>query len=358
MRFVEIDYVKEGMTLAKPVYYDKMVLFDEGMILTEMNINYIRLFGFHGLYIEDEISKGIVVEEVVDEHLKGELISELKRVFYGHRDTIEGVKKEDYLFENIFQNYVSSLVDAIQGKKVTVDIIDLKNHDSYTFCHSVNVAVLSLIVGDELGLDRTEMEELALASLFHDIGKLYVPLPIINKETALNHDEKMIIMQHPLLGANWVQQHFESVPKNVLLGIAQHHEKLNGNGYPFGLKDIGLFGRIIAVCDIYDALISKRSYHEPYLPSEAVEFLYGDVTQNELDVDVVNAFLRRVSAYPVGMVVKLSNLKTGIVIKQNKENICRPIVRLLGASNGLVDLYRDENYRNVTIVGVVKQDDF
>ena len=360
MRFINIDNIRVGDILAKPLYIygDDVIHFEKGKRLIDKNISLIRDYGFSGLYIEDELTEGIDVEDVVDGQLKGELVSKLKKAFYNNAETLNNKEKQDYLCDNVIRNYVSDLVDAIHGKKVSVKIMDLKEYDFYTFRHSVNVAVLSLIIGDELNFDRKQMEELAMASLFHDIGKRFIPISVLNKETPLTHEELLLLKQHSLLGAKWVQQQFSSISKDVIRGIAQHHEKLNGSGYPFGLKDddIGLFGRIIAVCDIYDALTSKRPYHDAFLPSEAVKLLHKYVGNQELDMSIVTAFLRRVYPYPIGVVVKLSNLETGIVIEQNIDNIERPVLRLVNPDSGkrLVDLCHDVNYHNVTIIDVEK----
>ncbi|MPN63822.1 hypothetical protein SDC9_211588 [bioreactor metagenome] len=144
------------------------------------------------------------------------------------------------------------------------------------------------------------------------------------------------------------------VSNEILEGIAYHHEKFDGTGYPQGRKNyrIPLYGRILSVCDVYHALTSNRSYRKSCFPPEVMEYLMSNA-DTHFDYDILTVFLKNIVAFPVGTFVKLSNNKSGVVIQNHKENNLRPVVRLLNPNNTPgeeIDLFNDYKYMNVTIV--------
>lgn len=365
MKTLELDAVAENMILGKAVYVGRTLVCEKGSPLTQKMIGYFRNFGITTVSVLDEqdFKENVLIQEkqpsteVVDTSLKKNIAGKIENLFYSmENQKIES--KNDTILDELFFYYLDELVDSIHGKKnLHIDIIELKSHDSYTYCHSVNVAVLSLILGNEVGLSYKEMQLLSMSSLLHDVGKMYIPKYIINKNGKLSDEELFEIKKHPAFGAGFISRQFPDIDQRVIQGILQHHEKMNGSGYPYGLSgsDICLFARIIAICDIYDALTSKRSYHDEYLPSEAIEHLYACVTQELLDYDLVKLFVHKVYAYPAGVCVELSNGEIGIVTIPSTDNICRPTVLILEGSNkgDSVDLMRNPLYRNVVIVNVI-----
>jgi putative nucleotidyltransferase with HDIG domain len=145
--------------------------------------------------------------------------------------------------------------------------------DTYHFHHSINVCLLAMSTGRYYGLDRSQLEELGVAAMLHDIGKIRAPHYIWKMPGKPNEEEWVHIKRHPLFGYEMVQDY--TMPSDVCLGILHHHERLNGSGYPFGLKDkeIHTYGKIIAIADVYDAMRSNRSYKEAAPRQDAFNFL-------------------------------------------------------------------------------------
>ena len=145
--------------------------------------------------------------------------------------------------------------------------------DQYHFQHSINVCLLAMAIGGEMDMDRSELEELGLAAMLHDIGKIAIPHYIITMRCKPNEDEWDCIRRHPLLG--YEMAHKYGLPAEACLGVLHHHERMDGSGYPFRLKadKISKYGRIIAIADVYDAMRSKRSYKNSAARDEAFNFL-------------------------------------------------------------------------------------
>lgn len=193
------------------------------------------------------------------------------------------------------------------------------------FFHSVNVAILSLLMGMELGLGTDDLQNLGLAAILHDIGKMFVNSEILHKPTSLAPDEYKEVKQHVKLGYNFLKATFE-IPAQVYVAVLQHHERYDGKGYPneLGGDNIHLFGRIIAVTDVYDALTANRPYRKPIPASKALDYIVsGNGTL--FDRRLTNIFVRKVAHYPVGTYVRLNSGHSGIVFK----NYCDAPIDLL-----------------------------
>ncbi len=236
-------------------------------------------------------------------------------------------------------------------------MVDLKIFDDYTFYHSVNVAVLSLIIGISVDLPRPELYKLGLGALLHDIGKVFISKKILSKEGPLDIEEFDEIRKHPTLGYEYLTKHYD-VPAKSNLGALQHHERYDGSGYPSNLKDesISDFGRIIAIADVYDALTSDRPYRKALLPSDAMEYVMGG-SGSMFDPQYVLKFTRKVAAYPLGTIVRLSNGSVGIVVLNYEDCCTRPRIRLVPQKKTdehiYVDLKDDKNATNLTITEIV-----
>jgi putative nucleotidyltransferase with HDIG domain len=187
--------------------------------------------------------------------------------------------------KELFMTTVKSLVKAVDAK------------DQYTSGHSERVMKYAYTIGKEMGLEHEKLEDLRLASLLHDIGKLGIRESVLSKPGRLSARERKQITHHPAIGVKIVDSITES--HRIIRGILEHHEHFDGKGYPNGLKgkDISLEGRIIAVADIFDALTTSRPYKRKYSPDEAYDVVRkGSGTQ--FDPQIVNAFARSYSKHP------------------------------------------------------------
>jgi putative nucleotidyltransferase with HDIG domain len=354
MYFVPINEVRQGMILAKDVkIYDQMPnkidLLKEGTRLTRRNIQRLKELGSVGLYLYggNEYIKAPV--RILDDVIKTQAIAELEKLF-------SDIDKNDGKLDNLslrgINEISTKIVDSILlNKSYMVNILDLKMYDDYTYHHSLSVSVLSTAIGLSLGLNDAALFDLSLCGLLHDIGKTKIARDIITKPDKLTIEEFEIIKSHPLRGGKCVVKN-GFINERIYNGIISHHEKFDGTGYPFSVKgkDIPLFGRIIAVADVYDALTSKRAYREPNKASETIEYIMA-ANGSFFDPVMVIAFLKKIAPYPINDYVKLSNGKIGLVTKLFSQNPLRPEVKIVNeVKDTYYNLYEDHNLYNIVII--------
>ncbi len=334
MRFIPIDRVKPGMVLAQSIFDDSAcVLLGAYVELTKEYIEKLTERGFPGIYIEDELSKDIEIQEAISNTLRNEAVRSLRDC-----DIDQAM--------NVAQKIVEELLNK---KTVSLDMIDLRSFDEYTYRHSVNVAVLSTVVGMGMGLSTKELINLCAAAIFHDLGKLEIAEEILNKPGRLTDEEFAIMKQHPVLSYELIKSKW-NISSTTKKAVLSHHENEDGSGYPHGLErdQIHLYAKIVHVADVYDALTTRRPYKKPYSPAEAMEYLMGGCGIL-FDQKIVKAFMRKVPLYPKGATVLLSTDESALIVENQKQNNMRPVVRLEDGTQ--IDL-NDWDQLNVTIVGV------
>ena len=228
------------------------------------------------------------------------------------------------------KNLVATLAnDIATSLDATMWLTQLKNRDEYTAIHSLNVCVLSLIFGRSLNLSKDELNELGLGALLHDIGKMRVPLKVLNKPGKLTDDEFEIMKTHPGMGYELIRND-ENLSAEVLTIVRNHHERLSGQGYPDKLNEqsISYFTKIVSITDVYDAITSDRVYHDGMTPHLAIQKLY-EWMPNNFDKDLVQKFIRTLGIYPIGSVVELKTGHIGLVVKLNEVQRMKPVVMLI-----------------------------
>lgn len=187
---------------------------------------------------------------------------------------------------------VSRMVDSVlENKDALHDLLSIRTHDYYTYTHSVNVAVMVIGLGLAVGLSRQQVEKIGIGSLLHDLGKSEIPLEIINKPGRLDDREYEIMKTHVVRGEQLLRGHHD-IPNESFVAMMQHHERLSGKGYPFGLAagEVKLFGRITSIVDCYDALTTERSYKPANTPFFALSILTRQST--EYDTDLLKIFIK------------------------------------------------------------------
>lgn len=355
MRFVPTYCLREGMVLGDNLYNnfgDLMLAY--GTILTREYVKSIERLQYNGVYIEDDISKDIHIINIINDSVRAQTVKGIKDVFIHCEKNSTEVKPD-------IQNaklQIENIVDQIfANKHLMVNMIDMKVFDDYTYYHSVNVAVLSIVLGVAMDMDREQLCHLGFAALFHDIGKVFVSKDVLNKAGKLTPSEFEEIKTHSLLGCNHIKKGY-GVSNSSYVGILDHHEKYDGGGYPNNLKgeNISLYGRIISVADVYDALTSDRPYRKAMLPSDAMEYVMAS-TMILFDPKVVEAFVKKIAPYPIGTCVKLSNGLTGIVVENFEELCMRPRVRIFMNQDQEVEPYEidlaDYQSLNITVIEIV-----
>ena len=330
MRYVPLEYLKEGMIVAKPILNSNGdVLITEG---TKIKLQYMPHLAtiVGGVYIEDYISEGIVIENLVSENLKIDATKKIKE-FYStpKKATFKDVNDCGLTMDSIIEELISS-------KNLVIDLIDIKAYDDYTFYHSLNVAIFSIILGSTLNLDKNKLYKLAMGALFHDIGKTFISTDILNKPGKLTPEEFEVIKSHPEKGFTYTKNILK-LSTTSYMGIIHHHEKWDGTGYPNKLKEneISLFGQIISIADVYDALISERPYKKAFLPFEGIRYLLNN-SGTFFNPMLVKKFISKIAPYPVGLGVELSSGECGIIMKNHEHSPLTPIIKIVSKDNILL----------------------
>ena len=194
--------------------------------------------------------------------------------------------------------YINKIIyQLINNTHISSILKDLRKYDEYTFNHSIRVAITASLLGVDIGVSKKELKNLATGALLHDIGKQFIPINILNKQGRLTEIEMDIVKQHPKLGYNLIKKskHLNQIEKEI---VYQHHENYNGMGYPRQLigDEINDLAMIVHICDVYDALISKRSYKEPFTINQALSIINeGDsILYNP---EILYAFNKHISYY-------------------------------------------------------------
>jgi putative nucleotidyltransferase with HDIG domain len=376
MLLKSLDQLGPHEVLAKTVQDEKgQPLLVAGTVLTEAFVGSLRRRGHLSVYVRDGLADTVVPTDVVTERVRATLAGHVAHTF-GHVAAVAAAQRDasevgvegviaglgerpldlgDEGRQAVQQLYadVQDLISEILESDTVAGLESLKTHNEYTFQHSVDVAVVGVILGKRLGLSLERLRELALGCLLHDIGKTYIDEAILDKPGPLTPEELAAIKEHPRMGFELVRR----MPVHSLLPAHvayQHHERQSGAGYPRGLvghnsiagrvahERIGagrmlLIAEIGAVADVYSALSSDRPYRTA-LPPDQVTSLMTRMAGGHLNRRVVEELRRFVPSYPVGRWVEVSAGPhagwRGVVTDVHANDVDRPTVRLLLDAGG------------------------
>ena len=235
---------------------------------------------------------------------------------------------------------VAPLVDEInhsieRNAGALLSIVRLKTVDDYTYLHSVAVCALMISLGQRLGLKGEELQQVSMGGLLHDLGKVGVPLEILNKPGKLTDEEFTVIKSHPIQGWEILKSAKvnDAIPLDVCL---HHHEKMDGSGYPERLSgaDISLHARMGAVCDVYDAVTSDRSYKRGWEPAEAIKRM-AEFRNGHFDETVFQAFVKTIGIFPAGSLVRLKSGRLAVVTDQSERSLLTPKVKVFFSTKSM-----------------------
>ena len=256
---------------------------------------------------------------------------------------------------------LDEMIDSVfRNRDAMVALIKLQQHDEYTFTHSLNVTVLAMSVGRQVGFTREQLHVLGLGTMFHDLGKFQVPDEILNKPGRLTEEEFEVMKTHPDLGAKALEAQGLDLPEAAINVVRHHHERSDGSGYPSGLQAdaIDPFMTIAALSDVYDALSSERVYHSAMPPHDALKVLFS-LRERHFPQAWTERFVQCVGIYPVGTTVQLNSGEIGVVTEVNHASLIHPVISLAVDKRGsplpvrrTIDL-SEENNRHIEIVGIV-----
>ncbi|KEH99432.1 HD-GYP domain-containing protein [Clostridium massiliodielmoense] len=330
MRKISISQIKDGQMLAKSIYdASGRLLLSKGTKLKpgyKMRLTNIGLFS---VFIDDEFSKDIEMDEIISEKTREETKAVLKNEFD------KFISNQNYSSKEIFK-VVNNIIELILSREeVMVNICDIKSKDKYLYEHSINVCLLSLILGIYLNYSENRLKELAIGALLHDIGKLLTPKDVVEKfrNGNLSKEEFEIFKSHTIDGYEIINQKedISYISKAIIL---MHHEHCDGTGFPLGLTDEQLHEtvKIVSICNTFDNLVSDFSGYTKMEVYKALEYLIG-MSETLFDKKLVNAFVKNIAAYPSGTIVKLNTGDSAIVLKQNTSLPLRPIVNIIFDKN-------------------------
>lgn len=282
--------------------------------------------------------------------LRDEALETLENIFEGAH-----WQNNEVLISGETAAQVSAVVEKMVGNMLEdhanlVNINNLRSYDDYTYHHSLSVSVLSIAIAHEMGLHTRELNQLGTCAIMHDIGKTAIPVEIIRKPSRLDDNEFKLIKTHSFAGYEYLT-HSTIGDEHMWQGVLHHHEKLDGTGYPDGLKskEIPIWSKIISAADVYDALTSSRPYRTPMQPLDAVEYLMGGIGTS-FDYDVISALVKKVDLYPIGTVIELSDKRLATVL--DNTNTMRPIIKIFGTGE-VIDLYRDRKALSIVIKRII-----
>ena len=299
-----IKKLKSGMIIAQSIYNRRGASYlVKGQPITKEYIDRLAKIGIPQVAVTSTNPnfKLQPPEDVVQEKTR---IRAIETVYTAYKSVTESGRLDAAALQSVSDGLI---LDLIARRENLVQLTDIRMHDTYTFAHSVNVAILSAMIGLHSNFSQQDLQLLTLGAMLHDIGKIDTPTDLLNKASRLNDAEYATIKQHPGNGALRIMEMKDQIPKaSVLASVAaEHHEHIDGKGYPRGLKEkeIHRFAKIVAIADVYDALTSERPYKRAYTPNVAYNIMVN-VTQGQFDPVLLQRFFNNVALYPVGTVLK------------------------------------------------------
>ncbi|MBB6633839.1 HD-GYP domain-containing protein [Cohnella thailandensis] len=337
MRMMPISSILPGMKLGKRIYSDEgIVLLAEGVELTGNLLRRLSEKGIHYLYVQDPRTEGIEAPELLSEETSRRALQTLRSVF---RDLVDLPGKRHtgtypYVGKTVRQLMHHVLDDLQRNRDALIMLMNMHTVDHYLYMHSLNVCVYTVLLGMAHGYGSDELMTIGLGALLHDIGKTQISMNVLMKPGRLTPEEYDEMKRHAERGYYLLKDE-PNIPLIVAHCAYQHHERLNGTGYPRGLKsyEIHEYAKWIGIVDSYDAMTSHRIYKDPLLPHQAIETLYAG-SGTLYDTSMLKIFRDKVAIYPVGISVILSTGQTAIVVDINSASVHRPIVRVITDENG------------------------
>jgi len=351
VRRVRLDKAQTGAVVARAIHtLDGVFLLSAGTVLTPEHKEKLQNYGITEIYIEDTISEGIEIPELIREEVITEVKSQVKKMMTSPSIKVSvDVKKVGEIVERLIAN-------ILENDRIVASLCDVRSIDEYTFSHSVNVSVISIVTGIGVGMKEDTLRDLGIGALLHDLGKVMVDDTILRKPTNLTSIEYDEVKKHTYYGYEILQKS-ENISREACDIALSHHERLDGSGYPRRLKssDIQIFARIAAIADVYDALTTDKVYRRKMMPHDVLDYMLS-LGGKHFDKSLLDAFVRHIAYYPVGTAVILNSGEKGLVSEYNPYFPNRPVVRVVIDESGHslkkyreVDLSKKLEYRVVAI---------
>lgn len=348
---VKISDLKPGMIPGKTIInsVDGTVLLRKGVPIDETTISKLKeynrvnkeiklgavsenpgtIFTINGEehFLPPKVSK-FIEKKAISERTQQQALSVAEEVM---KNVLSGDNVDAKAVENVVENVLN---DILESDNAALNLLNIKNFDDYTYTHSVNVATIALLIGAKLNLSKEDNLKLGVGALMHDLGKIKIPVEILNKSGKLTDEEFAVMKKHPEFTFDIMRNNpdITEIAKEI---AAEHHEKVDGSGYPKKLKgkEISYFAKIVAVADVYDALTTNRSYRKAMLPYDAIKIIISG-SGTHFDSDIVRTFLRTFSIYPVGSYVRLNTNELAVVKNCDTGNLIKPDILIIKNNEG------------------------
>ncbi len=341
--FVSVQDCQPGMAIAEDIYNEYgAVVVTEGTLLDEYILGRIKDLGLVKIKIYEDKEDIIVAGGT--ELFRAQYSENLSNVKNLLHDISSGKEVDSQKVSHV----TNSLLSRINENRDIVNCInEMRTTDEYLYTHSINVSLLSMLIGKWLKYDYKRVKALVTAGFLHDIGKGRISQAILNKPGDLTDEEFEEIKKHPAYGFQ-IAEKIPEINEDILKAILMHHEREDGSGYPLGLRgeQIHDFAKIVAVADMYDAMTSNRAYRTMICPFDVIETMERD-NFGTLDHRVVNVFLKNIASYYIGDFVKLSNGDIGEIVYINPFNVSKPIIR---AANTYIDLSGEKQVKILELI--------
>jgi HD-GYP domain-containing protein (c-di-GMP phosphodiesterase class II) len=337
MRLMPIAMCRPGMRLGKNIYSEEgTVLLTVNVELTQRLIDRLDGYGIDYLYIADPRTDDIEINDLISNEIRIKAVKEIRNTF---RQMMEDSNKRGavhyYDLGRKFRELMGDIIDDLSSHKDAMFMLtNINITDNYLFQHSLNVCTYATMLGLSFGYSREELMTLGLGALLHDIGKTRIPLGILRKPDQLTKEEYEEMKNHAIYGFQILKEE-PNVPLVAAHCAFQHHERINGSGYPRGIQgtDIHDYARWIGLVDSYDAMTTQRVYRGPMLPHQAMEQLFAG-SGTMYDQQKIALFRDKIAIYPLGIPVTLNTGESGVVSNLKVSLPHRPVIRILQDESG------------------------
>ncbi|MCL1823521.1 MAG: HD domain-containing protein [Oscillospiraceae bacterium] len=337
---VSLNVIQSGIVIDFSIYREKngeFSLLGKDIVMTADVIEKFKRLTYpdFNIFIPNDKYKYVVnaVNRPPPKVKKNPFIESYEQLKDGASKMLENIASSDSVPVEVVEELTQSVhkqVETAEISHIIQSINSVRKVDEYLHTHCVNVALLNGVMGRWLKYSKQSLAALVKVGLLHDIGKIKISQEILNKPTRLNEEEFDLVMNHPIFSHElMVRSGFTD--ERILKGVIQHHERVNGMGYPFGsgISNITEFAKITSISDVYDAMVTTRAYKDAHSPFEILSW-FSDGCYSELDYNFVSVFIESMAEELKGKKVLLSNGKTGTVMFVYSMNIGYPIVESEG----------------------------
>ncbi len=348
MKRVRTADLVPGMVTAEDVYtYNNQLILPKGLVLTDKTITKLEFYSIINIRIDDSVPSEDISEPVVEETgsvsekiKKSPQFKEFKAAFESEVPRFQGMldsvaKEGSKVNLDDVMGCIDNILNSSSGYFNVFDMLhNMRQYDDLTYVHSLNVALICNIFARWLKMTEEEIRLATTCGLLHDIGKLIIPESVIKKPDKLTDNEYALVKKHTLEGYNILRKN--DVPECVMNSALMHHERCDGSGYPFGIRNskIEPFAKMVAIADVYDAMTSARVYRGPMCPFKVIELFENEGLQ-KYDTHYIMTFLENIVNTYMLQSVRLNDGTVGEVVFINRSALARPTIK---TTEGFLDL--------------------